>query len=37
MAALGFMLLAVIAQLFHKGRGTGHSQYSTTPQTSTMV
>lgn len=34
MAALGFALLALVAQLYHKGRGTttqSSSQYSTTP------
>jgi hypothetical protein len=36
MASLGFLLLALIAQVFHKTRGSGHSQYSTTPQQSTM-
>lgn len=35
MAALGFMLLALVAQVFHKMRGTnsGGSQYSTAPAT----
>lgn len=36
MAALGFLLLALVAQVFHKVRGTGNnngSMYSQTPAT----